>query len=102
MLAITTASKQEQKLKQNFIQRRLALGYTQASLGERSGVSHASVKRFESSGKISLTSFLKLAMVLECLSDFDKIGSDTISSQEMSIKDLQAQLTKNTRKRGYK
>jgi len=36
-------------------------------------VSLGSLKRFEGSGQISLESFLKLALVLECLGDFEKL-----------------------------
>lgn len=44
---------------------------SQEELAEKSGVSFGSVKRFESSGKISLESLLKLAVVLDSLADFD-------------------------------
>ena len=60
-------------LKTKFRQRRKELGYTQAELSSRSGVSLGSLKRFESSGKISLESLLKLALVLECLGDFEEV-----------------------------
>jgi len=60
-------------LKTKFRQRRKALGYTQLELSSRSGVSLGSLKRFESSGKISLESLLKLALVLECLGDFSSL-----------------------------
>ena len=60
-------------LKTKFRQRRKALGYTQLELSSRSGVSLGSLKRFESSGQISLESLLKLALVLECLGDFDGV-----------------------------
>lgn len=45
-------------------------GYTQAELAERSGVSLGSLKRFERSGQISMENLLKLAHVLNRLSDF--------------------------------
>ena len=45
-------------------ERRLLLNITQAELAERSGVSLASVRRFETSGEISLRSFLAMALVL--------------------------------------
>ena len=60
-------------LKTKFRQRRKALGYTQPELSSRSGVSLGSLKRFENSGQISLESLLKLALVLECLGDFDGV-----------------------------
>lgn len=46
---------------------------SQVELAERSGVSLGSIKRFESTGKISLESFLKLILILGRLGDFDSI-----------------------------
>lgn len=46
---------------------------SQAELAERSGVSLGSIKRFESTGHISLESFLKLLLILGSLDDFDAI-----------------------------
>lgn len=39
---------------------------SQQRLSEKSGVSLGSVKRFESTGKISLTSLIKIAIALHC------------------------------------
>lgn len=52
---------------------RARLKLSQQQLAERSGVSLGSVKRFETSGKISLGSLLKIALVLGCLNDFEKL-----------------------------
>jgi transcriptional regulator with XRE-family HTH domain len=52
---------------------RRGMKMSQSDLAERSGVSLGSIKRFEASGKISLESLLKLALVLNRLTDFDKI-----------------------------
>jgi transcriptional regulator with XRE-family HTH domain len=62
-----------QELQAKFKERRKSLGYTQTELATRSGVSLGSLKRFEGNGQISLESLLKLAFVLECLADFEKI-----------------------------
>ena len=62
-----------QELKSKFKERRKSFGYTQTELATRSGVSLGSLKRFEGSGQISLESLLKLALVLECLGDFEKL-----------------------------
>jgi len=56
-----------------FRQRRKSLKLTQIELSEKSSVSLGSIKRFEQSGQISFESLLKLSLVLECLSDFEKI-----------------------------
>ena len=49
---------------------RLAAGWKQTTLAERSGVSLASLRRFETSGLISLSSLLKLAIALGRQEDF--------------------------------
>lgn len=52
---------------------RKSLRLSQQELAERSGVSLGSIKRFESTGKISLESLLKSLQVLGRLEDFDLI-----------------------------
>jgi transcriptional regulator with XRE-family HTH domain len=42
-------------------------------MSERSGVSLGSIKRFETTGKISLESLLMIALVLNRLDDFEKL-----------------------------
>lgn len=49
---------------------RLEKNLTQEGLANRSGVSLASIKRFERLGKISLESLLKIALVLGVLDEF--------------------------------
>ena len=41
-------------------------GFTQETLAEASGVSYGSIKRFETTGMISLISLTKIAIVLDC------------------------------------
>lgn len=53
--------------------RRKALKLSQEELAKRSGVSFGSVKRFERTGEISLTSLLKIAVVLESEDDFNSL-----------------------------
>jgi transcriptional regulator with XRE-family HTH domain len=48
-------------------------GFSQSELAKRSGVSLGSLKRFETTGQISLESLLKLLDVLNRLNDFDLI-----------------------------
>jgi transcriptional regulator with XRE-family HTH domain len=48
-------------------------GFSQSELAKRSGVSLGSLKRFETTGQISLESLLLLADVLNRLDDFDTI-----------------------------
>ena len=42
-------------------------------LSEKSNVSYGSLKRFEETGNISLTSLVKLAIALDSAADFDSI-----------------------------
>jgi len=65
-----TPSEVMSELKTNFKTRRKELKITQKELANRSGVSFGSIKRFETSGQISLESLLKVALVLECLDEF--------------------------------
>ena len=48
-------------------------GLTQKEMSKRSGVSLASLKRFEQTGEISLVSLLKIAVVLEIVDNFDEL-----------------------------
>ena len=45
-------------------ERRLALDLTQVGLAERSGVPVSTLRKFESTGQISLVSFIRLTMTL--------------------------------------
>jgi transcriptional regulator with XRE-family HTH domain len=86
---IQTPSSLMIQLKDKFKQKRLSFKLTQEGLASRSGVSLGSLKRFESSGQISLESLLNLALVLECLNDFSLIANekkDTFSSIDDLIK----------------
>jgi len=72
---ISTPNVMMEVLKKKYRQKRLGFNLTQSGLATRSGVSLGSIKRFESSGKISLESLLKISLVLECLDDFDNIAN---------------------------
>ncbi|MCL2522451.1 MAG: helix-turn-helix domain-containing protein [Erysipelotrichales bacterium] len=65
--------------------RRKDLGISQQLLATRSGVSYGSVRRFESTGDISLTSLLKIGEALEALSDFNQLFK---GRRVKSLKDL--------------
>ncbi|HEX3556722.1 MAG TPA: helix-turn-helix transcriptional regulator [Thermoanaerobaculia bacterium] len=76
---------------------RLARGWKQATLAQRSGVSLASLRRFEESGKVSLQSLLDLAFALNRLDDFDVLF---LGSPASSLTELEANEKRPTRKRG--
>jgi transcriptional regulator with XRE-family HTH domain len=52
---------------------RLSKGWTRETLAKRAGVSAASLKRFENTGKASLDLVLKAAHALARLDEFDKL-----------------------------
>ncbi len=56
---------------------RKQVGFSQSELANRSGVSLGSIKRFETTGQISLESLLKLAQLLNRLNDFELILNPT-------------------------
>jgi len=70
----------QKELAGRFKARRLSMNLTQEGLAGRSGVTWSSLKRFEHTGLISLDALLKLAMVLDCLRDFDRICVDDAES----------------------
>jgi len=60
-------------LSQNIIVLRKQEKMSQRELSERSGVAYASIRKFESTGIISLESFLKICETLKRLTDFESI-----------------------------
>ncbi|MCL2443868.1 MAG: helix-turn-helix domain-containing protein [Treponema sp.] len=63
----------KQRLTQRIRLRRREGKISQAELAGRSGVSLGSVKRFENTGEISLSSLLRIAVVLGYENDFNKL-----------------------------
>jgi len=43
------------------------------SLADKSGVTQASIKRFETSGEVSLANLLNIAFALNCTREFDAL-----------------------------
>jgi len=60
-------------LSKNIITLRKQMKMSQKELSERSGVAYASVRKFESTGIISLESLLKVCEALKRLTDFESI-----------------------------
>ena len=60
--------------------RRKELKISQKGLSQRSGVSYASIRRFENTGEISFISLLKIANALNSLADFNMLFSNEIVS----------------------
>ncbi len=61
-------------------ERRKELKISQKELSQKSGVSYASIRRFESTGEISFNSLLKIASVLNALADFNILFGNEIVS----------------------
>lgn len=76
---------------------RLAKGWRQITLAQRSGVSLASLRRFEESGRVSLQNLLKLVFALGRLDDFDALLRRPAAS---SMAELEAAEKKPERRRG--
>ena len=55
---------------------RKVMNLTQEKLSEKSGVSLGSVKRFEHTGEISLSSLTKIAIAMECENDLESLFSE--------------------------
>ena len=76
----------ENEIKIKFKQKRKFLKLSQKELSIKSGISLGSLKRFEQTGKISFSSLLQLAVVLECLDDFSNICNQ--KEEFKSIEDI--------------
>jgi len=70
---VLTEQKAIANLVQRFVKRRKEYGITQKTLSERSGVSYGSIRRFESTGEISLMSLMKISGVIGLLEDFNEL-----------------------------
>jgi HTH-type transcriptional regulator/antitoxin HipB len=76
---------------------RLLKGWKRDTLAERAGVTAASLKRFETTGRASLDLVLKVAHALGRLEEFSKLLQPPAAQ---SIEELEQRATKPTRKRG--
>ena len=76
---------------------RLLRGLTQATLARRAGVTAASYRRFETTGKASLELVLKVAHALARLEEFGQLLQPPPAR---SIEELEQRTTLHTRKRG--
>ena len=65
--------------------RRHAMKISQQELSKRSGVSYASIRRFETTGEIAFLSLLKIALALDCLEDFTSLFH---KPEPQNLKDL--------------
>ena len=95
--SLTTPEQVGQTLALRLRELRLARGFKQATLAARSGVSLASLRRFEDSGRISLRNLLALAFALHRLDDFDAVLRPPPAA---SLAEMEAAETRPARRRG--
>lgn len=77
--------------------KRLSLNLSQQSLSQRSDVSFSVIKKFESTGKISLESLLKIALVIGCLEEFTTLFQPAPPQEAATLDEL---INEKKRKRG--
>lgn len=85
------------ELAQRVRERRLDAAWTQSGLANRSGVSLASLKRFERTGLISLEGLIRLAIALDCV---DAFGGLFKPRPYESLQEVLEQEVKPKRRRG--
>jgi len=54
-------------------EKRLANNLSRRTLADKSGVTQASIKRFETSGEVSLANLLNIAFALNCTREFEAL-----------------------------
>lgn len=76
---------------------RLERGWTQQETAERAGLTLATYRRFERTGRISLERLLKLAVVLDSRGGFDHLF---VAGPAGSMAELEQRVQRPARKRG--
>jgi transcriptional regulator with XRE-family HTH domain len=67
--------------------RRKQLKLSREALSVKSGVTYASIRRFETTGEISLSSLMKIAQALDALDDFNQLFKHKVVTD---LKDFKA------------
>ncbi len=92
-----TPNEMEKLLAERLKVLRLQAGYKRTTLALRAGVTVASLKRFETSGQISLKNLLRLAHAVDRLPEFSKLF---VPPQATSMAQLRGQAREKTPQRG--
>ena len=95
--ALLTPVEAQLQLADRFKALRLAAGYKRSTLAERAGVSEASLKRFESTGEISLKNLLRLSHALGRLREFGPLFH---LPEAETLAELKAESAKKKPRRG--
>ena len=98
-IQLHTPDEAERMLAQRVRETRLAAGWKQSTLAERSGVTLASLRRFECTGKVSLESLLRLCHALGRIDEFDQLLRPPAVR---SIDELEARTSRPKPRRGRK
>ncbi len=96
-LSLVSPSEMGESLAQRVRALRLLKVWTRSTLAQRAGVTAASLKRFETTGKASLELVLKVAHALARLDEFGKLLQPPSAE---SIDELEQRTLRPTRKRG--
>ena len=96
-IQLHTPDEVERMLAQRVRERRLLAGWKQSTLAQRSGVTLASLKRFEYTGKVSLENLLRLCHALGRLDEFDQLLRPPAAQ---SLAELEARTSSPMPKRG--
>ncbi len=96
-LQLHTPEDIERLLAERLRRLRLLLGWKQDTLAERSGVSVATIRRFEHTGRTSLENLLRLCHALGRLDEFERLLSPPAAQ---SLDELEARTAQVTRRRG--
>jgi transcriptional regulator with XRE-family HTH domain len=101
MISLISTSKAQQIIATNLQTLRVQRGLTQEGLAKHSGVSLATLRKFEQKGVLSLESFLKISMVL---GNLDRLIEATKPAEEnfSSIEDVLKGNNSENRKRGWR
>ncbi len=79
-LSLSTSTEVARALSQRAKTLRLQRAWTQLTLSRRAGVTLASYRRFEGTGKASLDLVLRVAHALACLDDFEGVLRPPVAS----------------------
>ena len=86
-------------LAERFKELRLEVGFKRSTLASQAGVSESSLKRFETTGQVSLQNLLRLTHALGRLEDFAGL---LIPPPATSLTSLRKQVSGKMRKRGIR
>jgi transcriptional regulator with XRE-family HTH domain len=93
--SLHTPEEMSQTLAARLKELRLLKRWKRRTLAERSGVTEASLKRFEQTGKVSMENFLKLVLALGRLDEIETLLRPVAAR---SIKELEQQEEKTPRR----